>query len=135
MDIHCPNCHSVLYLQALPAGTPVECTACGAVFTVSGETGGGSPGGGMVIDVHAEPVHGSDPETETAPGETYPHPDTAVSKTRRASGSRAGTEYVFIEKRFSSGSGSDFGCCGCGCFLLLLFFILFVAGCTAIGVW
>lgn len=134
MELQCPKCRSVLRLEDMPAGTPVQCPACGMLFRHPGKTSNAGSDG-VVIDVHAEPVHGDMESPETPLHEIQPDSESELPDSWRGTNPHAGARYVFIEKHFPAGAGSDFGCCGCGCFLLLLFFILFLAGCTAVGIW
>lgn len=137
MQIICPRCQAVLRMEGVPAGAPVRCSACNALFSLPAG-GYGAPGeNGPVIDIHAEPVNGDEePSAGDHTGRDSWEREVQGPYQQQAgdSGGRPGTRYVVIEKRVRVREGSEFGCCGCGCFLLLLFLILFFAGCGLMGV-
>ncbi len=128
MEFRCPRCQAPLTLEQVPADVPVRCGACNALFMMPDVPDVGYHGGGPVIDVHAEPVNdaaaaaGHDaPEGGYSRGAETGHPHASYGPAGR---------YVVIEKHIPVRDTPDFGCCGCGCMLIL--FLLFMAGCTSL---
>ena len=135
MQITCPRCQAALRMEGVPAGAPVRCSACNALFSLPAGGYGAAAEDGPVIDVHAEPVNGdAEPAAETGQDSWEREVQGPFRQQAGYAGRSPGTRYVVIEKRVRVREGSEFGCCGCGCFLLLLFFILFFAGCGLVGV-
>lgn len=125
MEVTCPRCQAILYLEPVSEGTPVRCSACNALFTCPGPVKAPT-----VIDVHAEPVPGTyEPPEATTPEE---EPYSSVSEPSQASQDRP-RRYVVVEKHISVRDTPDFGCCGCGCLLMLLLFLLFMVGCASMA--
>ncbi len=132
MELRCPRCQSRLSLEDVSPDAPVRCGVCNALFVVPDASKAVHPGEGPVIDVHAEPVSGSDtPAGRPVPGNGHSGA-SEFEKSRGAYGPSG--RYIGIEKRIPVRDSPDFGCCGCGCLLLLLLFLLFVAGCASLTI-
>ncbi len=115
--LRCPSCGATLLAAEPISGQTVVCSRCGQPLH--------APGGfGEVIDVHAEPINDATarPYTDPGPPEWRPVP------ARPEEPSFTGGGYVY-ERRFRDDSGC---CCGMGCALMLLFFMIFLRGCAGL---
>jgi hypothetical protein len=117
MDFRCPRCNIGLGVEHIPAGKPVQCPGCDAVFTPDDAQSKSAAGKGTVIDVQAEVLS--------------PEPEGSRTEVESFYQKQAGTEGnggIYYNRQFVFELREGCGCGGCGCLTLLLLLMLFLIG-------
>jgi hypothetical protein len=103
-------------VEHIPAGKPVQCPGCDAVFTPDDAQSSSAAGKGTIIDVQAEVLSPEPAESRTEVKSLY----REQAGTEGNGGSYYNRQVVF-ERR-------GCGCGGCGCLTLLLLLMLLLFG-------
>jgi len=114
MDFRCPRCSTGISVKNAPAGKPVQCPGCDAVFTPDDAQSKSAAGKGTVIDVQAE-VLSLEPEEFR----------TEVETLYREQAGTEGNGGIYYNRQFVFERREGCGCGGCLTLLLLVMLLLF----------